>query len=242
MLRDKALPAASVLVFALLTASSVLPGCGAPARPGTVPRSDAAPAEETLVEETPVDEAAGDAGLHESETRLFGDEMVVMKTDKGEVRFKLFSTEAQNTCSSFVELAKEGFYDGIRFHRVVRQPRPFVVQAGDPQTTRLTVQQVRDIVTRQEQRNPLPDDPPLGMGGPGWSIKAEANDRKHVRGTLAMARAEDPDSAGSQFYICLAPQPLLDGEFTVFGEVVRGMDVVDKLELGDAIVSITVTR
>jgi cyclophilin family peptidyl-prolyl cis-trans isomerase len=87
-----------------------------------------------------------------------------------------------------------------------------------------------------------PGDPLLGTGGPGWNQKAEFNSNKHVTGTLSMARSRDVDSAGSQFYICLAPQPSLDGQYTVFGQVVEGMDVVQSLGVGDEIVSITIAR
>ncbi len=126
--------------------------------------------------------------------------IATIETNKGTFSFALFSEDAPNTVASFVDLARKGFYDGTIFHRVVPG---FVIQGGDPTGT--------------------------GMGGPGYTIKAEFNKRKHVAGTVAMARTADPDSAGSQFYVCLAPAPNLDGSYTVFGQVVEGMDAVQAI-------------
>ena len=106
----------------------------------------------------------------------------------------------------------------------------FVAQGGDPLTRDLTVEQIRAGVGG------------AGTGGPGWAQKAEFNSRKHLTGTLAMARSRDVDSAGSQFYICLAPQPSLDGQYTAFGQVTEGMDVVMSIEVGDIIESVTIRR
>jgi len=123
----------------------------------------------------------------------------------------MFPDSAPNTVANFIYLAKKGFYDGLTFHRV--EP-DFVIQGGDPNGN--------------------------GTGGPGYHIKAEFNSRKHLEGTVAMARSDDPDSAGSQFYICLAPQPSLDGKYTVFGQVIEGMDVVKKIKVGDKMLKVTV--
>ncbi|HWP35542.1 MAG TPA: peptidylprolyl isomerase [Thermodesulfobacteriota bacterium] len=117
---------------------------------------------------------------------------------------ELYPDVAPRTVENFLALVRRGFYDGLTFHRVVPG---FVVQGGDPNGD--------------------------GTGGPGYAIKAEFNARKHVTGTVAMARAAHPDSAGSQFYICLAPQPSLDGKYTVFGQVIEGMDVVQRIRPGD---------
>ncbi|GBC94110.1 Peptidyl-prolyl cis-trans isomerase B [bacterium HR15] len=136
---------------------------------------------------------------------------------KGDVYIRLDTKEAPKTCENFLKLVKQRFYDGIRFHRVV--PR-FVVQAGDPLT--------------KDPNVPL-DDPRVGTGGPGYTIKFEPNNLKHKRGAIGMARTPDPDSAGSQFYICLEPQPQLDGKYVVFGEVVQGMEIVDRIQRGDVI-------
>lgn len=134
-------------------------------------------------------------------------DVAVIETAKGTIVFKFFPADAPKTVENFKKLAGEKFYDGLTFHRVVKEPRPFVIQGGDPRGD--------------------------GTGGPGYTIRAEFNGRPHLEGTVAMARAADPDSAGSQFYICLAPQPFLDGQYTVFGQVVEGMDVVHAIERGD---------
>jgi cyclophilin family peptidyl-prolyl cis-trans isomerase len=136
---------------------------------------------------------------------------VIVMDKGGEIRIELFPEDAPKTVESFVALAKKGFYDGLTFHRVVPG---FVAQGGDPRGD--------------------------GTGGPGYTLKAEFNRRKHLRGTVAMARSQHPDSAGSQFYICFAPQPQLDGQYTIFGQVVQGMDVVDRLQRGDRIRTIRI--
>ena len=128
----------------------------------------------------------------------------VIETDKGNMTIEFYPEVAPETVKRISELIQEGFYNGLTFHRVVAG---FVIQGGDPQGN--------------------------GSGGSGKNIKAEFNSRKHIRGTVAMARSADPDSADSQFYICLAPQPSLDGKYTVFGQVVEGMEVIDKIVVGD---------
>lgn len=146
-----------------------------------------------------------------------GTETGLIKTPKGDIRIEFFPNDAPNHVAAFVELARKGFYDSTKFHRVVPG---FVVQGGDPLSKA--------------------DDPMVGTGGPGYRLKAEFNARKHLDGTLAMARSADPDSAGSQFYICLGPQPALDGQYTVFGQVIGGVDVVRSIEVGDVMQSVTI--
>ena len=131
----------------------------------------------------------------------------------GEIRLEFYPEDAPKTVENFVTLAKKGFYNGLNFHRVVPD---FVVQGGCPKGN--------------------------GTGGPGYQIKAEFNKQKHVRGTLAMARSQDPDSAGSQFYICYGATPHLDGQYTVFGRVVSGMEHVDRIKQGDKMTSITIAE
>ena len=131
----------------------------------------------------------------------------------GEIRFEFYPEDAPKTVENFVTLAKKGFYNGLNFHRVVPD---FVVQGGCPKGN--------------------------GTGGPGYMIKAEFNKQKHVRGTLAMARSQSPDSAGSQFYICYGATPHLDGQYTVFGHVVSGMEHVDRIKQGDKMTSVTITE
>ncbi len=146
--------------------------------------------------------------------KVTGNELaVVTMMDGEEFRIKFFPGDAPNTVKNFIMLTRAGFYDSLTFHRVIKDP-PFVVQGGDPEGD--------------------------GTGGPGYTIDAEFNNRPHKEGTVAMARAQDPNSAGSQFYICLASQPYLDGKYTVFGEVIEGMDVVWKIEGGDTIKSIRI--
>jgi len=138
----------------------------------------------------------------------------------GDIAIELFPADAPKTVEAFLKLAREGFYNGTTFHRVVSG---FVVQGGDPLSKTLPA-----------------GDPKLGTGGPGYKLKAEFNKRKHDRGVVAMARSSDPDSAGSQFYITLAPTPHLDGQYTVFGRVTSGMNVVDAIKVGDRIKTIKV--
>ena len=136
---------------------------------------------------------------------------VITMEKGGEIRVELYPEDAPKTVESFVTLTKKGFYDGLTFHRVVPG---FVLQGGDPKGD--------------------------GTGGPGYTLKAEFNKRKHVRGTLAMARSQHPDSAGSQFYICFAAAPHLDNNYTVFGQVTAGMEVVDRVQRGDRMRSVRI--
>ncbi len=136
-----------------------------------------------------------------SETRA------VIETKFGNIELKFFPEVAPNHVNNFIELAKKGFYDGTTFHRVIPG---FMIQGGDPNSKN-------------------PDKSRHGMGGPGYTVKAEFNDKPHKRGTLSMARASHPDSAGSQFFICVADAPFLDRQYTVFGEVVAGMEVADRI-------------
>jgi peptidyl-prolyl cis-trans isomerase B (cyclophilin B) len=130
-----------------------------------------------------------------------------IQTKFGEIILKFFPEVAPNHVNSFIELARDGFYDDTTFHRIVPG---FVIQGGDPNT-------------KSDDRSRH------GMGGPGFTLKAEFSKLPHKRGSVSMARAANPDSAGSQFFICVADAPFLDGEYTIFGEVVEGMDVVDKI-------------
>ena len=135
------------------------------------------------------------------------DELVVMETTRGILKLKLFSQLAPNHCNNFKKLANSGFYDGTRFHRVIPG---FMIQGGD-------------ILSRDSDRT---ND---GIGGPGWTVDAEFNETHHKRGILSMARSSDPNSAGSQFFICAADATHLDGKYTAFGEVIENIFVVDHL-------------
>lgn len=136
---------------------------------------------------------------------------VILTTTKGVLRYKFYPKDAPNTVKRMIELINSGFYNGLTFHRVVPG---FVVQGGDPEGT--------------------------GMGGSGQNLKAEFNGRKHVEGSLAMARAASPDSADSQFYICLGPQPHLDNQYTVFGQLVDGFETIHRLEVGDRMTTVII--
>lgn len=141
-------------------------------------------------------------------------------TDKGTVTAELFDEEAPNTVANFEKLANSEFYDGTRFHRVIKN---FMIQGGDPLSK-------------------TPNHPRAGSGGPGYTIKCETsrNTHKHVAGTLSMAHA-GKDTGGSQFFICHTPQPHLDRVHTVFGQVTSGMDLVNAIQQGDVIRSIRVS-
>jgi peptidyl-prolyl cis-trans isomerase B (cyclophilin B) len=141
------------------------------------------------------------------EIKRMAETKAVIETKFGNMELRFFPDVAPNHVNNFINLAKKGFYDGTTFHRVIPG---FMIQGGDPNS--------KD-----------PDSPRLGMGGPGYTVKAEFNNRPHKRGILSMARAADPDSAGSQFFICVADAPFLDRQYTVFGEVVSGLDVADKI-------------
>ena len=127
-------------------------------------------------------------------------EIAVIETNLGTIKFEFLKDKAPKTCENFIKLAKKGFYDGLIFHRVIPN---FMIQGGCPDGT--------------------------GMGGPGYHIKAEFNDTKHVPGIVSMARSMNPDSAGSQFFICVATCPHLDRQYTAFGKVIEGYDVVEKI-------------
>jgi len=135
-------------------------------------------------------------------------EVAVIKTNEGAMVVQFWTDAAPNTIENFKKLARSGFYDGTIFHRIVKG---FMIQGGDPNS--------KD--PGKESR--------YGEGGPGYKIKAEFNDHSHQRGVISMAREPDPDSAGSQFFICLAPVPRLDGEYTTFGKLIKGDDVLQKI-------------
>jgi len=132
---------------------------------------------------------------------------IIIKTSFGDIKFSLLPDIAPETVRNFSKLAKSGFYNETLFHRVIPG---FMIQGGDPNTKN-------------------PDKNMWGQGGPGYNLKAEFNSRSHLRGIVSMARAADPDSAGSQFFIVTSDSAFLDKQYTVFGEVVDGMEVADKI-------------
>src|SRR5205809_3916460 len=135
-------------------------------------------------------------------------EVAVIKTNEGEMVLQFWTDAAPNTIENFKKLARQGLYDGTIFHRIVKG---FMIQGGDPNS-----------------KDPAKEDS-YGQGGPGYKVKAEFNNHSHDRGVISMARGPDPDSAGSQFFICLAPVRRLDGQYTTFGKLIRGVDVLEKI-------------
>ena len=135
-------------------------------------------------------------------------EVAVLKTSDGEMVAEFWPEVAPKTVENFKKLARESFYDGTAFHRIIKG---FMIQGGDPNTKDLS------------------NESSYGTGGPGYKIPAEFNDRPHVRGVLSMARSADPNSAGSQFFICLGKASSLDHQYTAFGKLIKGLDVLDKI-------------
>lgn len=152
-------------------------------------------------------------------------DIVRMGTTKGTILIKLFPKAAPITVANFEKLVRKGFYNGLTFHRVEDLEGPgqgHIVQGGDPNGD--------------------------GSGGPGYTIKGEFpengvnNPLKHVAGTISMARTNEPNSAGSQFYICTQPVPHLDGKYAAFGQVIKGLDVAKKLQVGDKMTKVTMAK
>jgi peptidyl-prolyl cis-trans isomerase B (cyclophilin B) len=133
----------------------------------------------------------------------------IIETSFGEIELEFLNDKAPGHVKNFMDLAKKGFYDGTTFHRVIPG---FMIQGGDPNT--------KDVNGARARH---------GTGGPGYNIKAEFNDTSHKRGVLSMARSSDPNSAGSQFFICVADSTFLDKQYSAFGRVVRGIEVADKI-------------
>jgi peptidyl-prolyl cis-trans isomerase B (cyclophilin B) len=135
-------------------------------------------------------------------------EVAVINTTEGTMVVEFWTDAAPNTIANFKKLANSGFYDGTCFHRVIKG---FMIQGGDP-------------LTKDPGKEAA-----WGTGGPGYSIKAEFNDHPHVRGVISMARSQDPDSAGSQFFICHGDPSFLDHQYTTFGKLIKGDDVLEKI-------------
>ena len=135
-------------------------------------------------------------------------EVAVIKTSEGEMVAEFWPDVAPKTVENFKKLAKSGFYDGTAFHRVIKG---FMIQGGDP-------------LTKDESKQSR-----WGTGDPGYKIDAEFNKKSHERGVLSMARSQDPNSAGSQFFICHGAPKFLDGQYTAFGKLIKGDDVLEKI-------------
>lgn len=154
-----------------------------------------------------VNAAAIDKKYSKEEINKMSETKAIIETKFGKIELKFFPDVAPGHVNNFIELAKKGFYDGTTFHRVIPG---FMIQGGDPNSK-----------DNDKSRH--------GTGSPGYTIKAEFNDKQHKRGILSMARSSNPDSAGSQFFICVADALFLDGKYTVFGEVVSGIETADKI-------------
>ena len=135
-------------------------------------------------------------------------EVAVLKTDAGEIVVEFWPDVAPKTVENFKTLANKGFYDGTAFHRVIKG---FMIQGGDP-------------LTKDPSKEAA-----WGTGDPGYKIKAEFNDRSHTRGVISMARSQNPDSAGSQFFICHGNPTFLDRQYTAFGKLIKGDEVLEKI-------------
>ena len=140
---------------------------------------------------------------------MAGATRAIIETKHGEIELEFLDDKAPGHVKNFTDLAKKGFYDGTTFHRVIPG---FMIQGGDPNT-----------------RDPKGSRSAHGTGGPGTSVKAEFNDTPHKRGVLSMARSQNPDSAGSQFFICVSDSAFLDRQYTAFGRVTKGIEVADKI-------------
>jgi peptidyl-prolyl cis-trans isomerase B (cyclophilin B) len=151
---------------------------------------------------------AADENKEEKTPTSSSNEVAVIKTSEGDMVVQFWTDAAGNTVDNFKKLARQGFYDGTTFHRIVKG---FMIQGGDPNS-----------------KDPAKENS-YGEGGPGYNIKAEFNNHSHDRGVISMARGPDPDSAGSQFFICLAPVHRLDHQYTTFGKLIKGQDVLDKI-------------
>lgn len=222
------------IVLAMLMAVVFISGCTQQAQDGEGPLIEPNPAEQPVPDEgteaegeaidgaiEPAEEAGDEAaepadeesGAEEDED-VADATTVTIETDRGTMTAELYTEKAPITAGSFLLLAEDGFYDGLTFHRVEPQ---FVIQGGDPAGN--------------------------GSGGPGFSIPLETSpELTHERGALSMARASDPDSAGSQFFVCLTRERCapLDGQYAVFGQVTEGVEVADEIEVGDTIESVEV--
>lgn len=169
--------------------------------------------------------------LYTPQYKPTGNEIAVIRTSKGDIKVQLAGKDAPIHVGNFVELATKGFYNGLKFHRYVPD---FVIQGGCPNTRDLSPEQVAS----GNVSGPQP-----GTGNPGYSIREEYStnpNNVHKDGTLAMARSQNPNSAGSQFYFCLGDQPFLDGGYTVFGDTIEGLDIIWSLRAGDVIESIEI--
>jgi len=226
-------PFQQLIVVSFLLGALMLGGCDSPRReqagtPTTSP-STATTSPDTTTSQFP--------GL----PRLNGKATVLM-TVKGnkQITIELDGNNAPISAGNFADLVQKGFYNGLSFHRVVRQPQPFVVQGGDPKGNGSGGYIPAGSTT--ERRIPL-EIKPRGATAPIYSqTTTDVPELQHKRGTIAMARSQAPDSASSQFYFTLADIAFLDGNYAVFGKITQGLEIIDTIEQGDKITSARVTQ
>jgi peptidyl-prolyl cis-trans isomerase B (cyclophilin B) len=234
------------MVLVCAVSALVISGC----TQGTTETSAANSSPSQIATATAQANGAQPSGL----ARLDGKAIVAMTLKTGTVTMELDGTNAPITAGNFLDLVQQGVYDGTAFHRVERDPEPFVVQGGDPnsKTASTPMEQLGtgsfiDPTTKQARYIPL-EIKPEGAANPVYrqpfrkaGITAKPK-LKHSRGAVAMARSESPDSASAQFYITLADVNFLDGNYAVFGTVTQGMEIVDKIQRGDRVESIKVVQ
>jgi len=165
------------------------------------------PVSQSVDQKTGSKQSGGTMASPTAATPVNKNEVAVLETKYGKMVIEFFNDDAPNTIANFKKLSKQGFYDGTAFHRIMKG---FMIQGGDPNS-----------------KDPNRTD--LGSGGPGYQIKAEFNKNRHVLGVVSMARSQNPDSAGSQFFICLGDAPFLDGQYTAFGKLIGGVEALQKI-------------
>ena len=236
-IRNWLLSTLAVAIFAIV-------GCNPQATSAPTDSPSASPSATASVPAVPTPQAT-------NPPRLQGKATVVMTVKGSPITIEVNGTDAPLTAGNFVDLVDKKVYDGLVFHRVVREPQPFVVQGGDPQgkspnfpLERLGTGGYTDPATGQLRSVPLEIKPDKASDPIVYSKTLESKNPKlkHTRGAVAMARSGDPDSASSQFYFALADLQFLDGDYAVFGVVTQGMEVVDKIQQGDRIDSAKVTQ
>jgi peptidyl-prolyl cis-trans isomerase B (cyclophilin B) len=224
-------PFQRVIVVSLLVGALMLGGCDSPKQQAATPTTSpsATPTSSPITNQFP--------GL----PRLNGTATVVMTVNGNkQITIELDGNNAPISAGNFVDLVQRKFYDGLSFHRVVRQPQPFVVQGGDPKGNGSGGYIPAGSTT--ERRIPL-EIKPKGASAPVYSkTMTDAPELQHKRGTIAMARSESPDSASSQFYFTLADISFLDGNYAVFGRITKGLEIIDTIKQGDKITSAKVTQ
>lgn len=242
-------------LFSLLIIGALfVGGCGSSPSANSTPTPNPASAESISLSPSPSGAVQTASSQFSNLPRLQGKATVVMTVKGAPISIELDGTNAPITAGNFVDLVQKGVYDGLVFHRVVREPQPFVVQGGDPQgkdpkfpTARLGTGGFIDPKTAQERYIPL-EIQAKGAASPTYSATLEQAKvvakpvLLHSRGAVAMARSNAPDSASAQFYFTLTDLPFLDGSYAVFGYVKQGMEVVDQIEAGDRIEKATVTQ